>query len=240
VAEASQATSRENYMLDLMTDASLDMAGMLRFITPYTICMCLFHTSLFPLTLLGSFLDAATEDQRVDARSEVLVQLALQNNASFWSSPDRTRRIVRFQDRAAQVREYLEFCTKTLAMVYNAMFPRNLQPKTLPDLMDKFKSVRRIHGFVKAQLMAGARFSLIMLQICYPKLDMSNVVDLCHAKLRKRRRNVDKINNVVTPVAEKIIEDLLRMDAAFFKEYHYADTMGASAEDERINIDDLI
>ena len=185
-------------------------------------------------------MDAAAEDQRVDARSEVLVQLALQNNASFWSSPDRTRRIVRFQDRAAQVREYLEFCTKTLAMVYNAMFPRNLQPKTLPDLMDKFKSVRRIHGFVKAQLMAGARFSLIMLQICYPKLDMSNVVDLCHAKLRKRRRNVDKINDAVTPVAEKMIEDLLRMDAAFFKEYHYADTMGASAEDERINIDDLI
>ena len=30
VAEALQATSRENYMLDLMTDASLDMAGTLR------------------------------------------------------------------------------------------------------------------------------------------------------------------------------------------------------------------
>ena len=69
---------------------------------------------------------------------------------------------------------------------------------------------------------------------------MSNIVDLCHAKLRKRRRNVDKINDAVTPVAEKMIEDLLRMDAAFFKEYHYADTIGASAEDERINIDDLI
>ena len=117
VAEALQAAARENYMLELLTDASLDMAGMLRFITPFTIRMFLFHTSLFPLTWLGSFLDAAAEDQRVDARSEVLVQLALQNNASFWSSPDRTRRIVRFQDRAAQVREYLEFCTKTLAMV---------------------------------------------------------------------------------------------------------------------------
>jgi hypothetical protein len=29
VAEAAQATSRENYMLELMTDASLDMVGML-------------------------------------------------------------------------------------------------------------------------------------------------------------------------------------------------------------------
>jgi hypothetical protein len=32
VAEALKATSRENYMLDLMTDASLDMVGTLRFI----------------------------------------------------------------------------------------------------------------------------------------------------------------------------------------------------------------
>ena len=185
-------------------------------------------------------MDATAEDQRVDARSEILIRLAQQNNASFWSSPDRTRQIVRFQDRASQVREYLDFCTKTLAMVYNAMFPRNLQPKTLPELMNKFKSVRRIHGFVKAQLMAGARFSMIMLQICYPKLDMSNVVDLCHERLRKRRRNVDKINEAVTPVAEKMIEDLLRMDAAYFTENHYADSMGASAEDGRINIDDLM
>jgi hypothetical protein len=44
----------------------------------------------------------------------------------------------------------------------------------------------------------------------------------------------------VTPIAEKIIEDLLRMDADFFKEHHYADTVDASAEDERINIDNLI
>ena len=76
VAEALQATARETYMLDLMADASLDMAGMLRFITPFTIRMCLFHTSLFPLTWLGSFLDATAEDQRVDARSEVLLRLA--------------------------------------------------------------------------------------------------------------------------------------------------------------------
>jgi hypothetical protein len=45
---------------------------------------------------------------------------------------------------------------------------------------------------------------------------------------------------VVTPVDEKMTEDFLRMDAAFITENHYADTMGASAEGERVNIDDLI
>lgn len=88
--------------------------------------------------------------------------------------------------------------------------------------------------------MAGARFSMIMLQICYPKLDMSNVVDLCHKRLKKRKRNVDKINEVVTPIAERMIDDLLRMDAAYFTESHYADSMGASAGEERVNIDDLL
>jgi hypothetical protein len=85
----------------------------------------------FPLT--GSFLDAAAKNQRVDVRSALLNKLALENNSSFWSSPNRTRRISRFEDRAGQVLEYLEFRTKTLAMVYNAMFPRNIQPKTLPN-----------------------------------------------------------------------------------------------------------
>jgi hypothetical protein len=68
---------------------------------------------------------------------------------------------MRFQDRAAQVRDFLDFCTSTLAMVYNAMFPRNPQPGNLPELMKKFKNVHQIHDFVKAQLMAGARFALI-------------------------------------------------------------------------------
>jgi hypothetical protein len=184
-------------------------------------------------------LDADAEDQRVDARSNLLVNLASDNDSSFWSSPDRTRQIVIFQDRASQVLEHLEFCTRTLAMVYNAMFPRNLHPKTLPDLMEKFKGAHQVYGFVKAQLMAGARFAMIMLQIRYPKLDMTNIVEACHVKLRKRRRNVDKINDLVTPVAEEMIDYLLRMDADFFLEDHYDDFMGASAEGDRINIDDI-
>jgi hypothetical protein len=137
---------------------------------------------------------------------------------------------MRFQDRAGQVREYLDFCTKTLAMVYNAMFPQNAEPKTLPDLMDKFKSVDQIHGFVKAQLLIGARFTMIMLQICHPKLDMSNTVEFCHARLKKRRRNINRINDEVTLVAEKMIEDLLRMDTEYFSKNHYVDSMGAPAE----------
>ena len=106
--------------------------------------------------------------------------------------------------------------------------------------MNKFKNAQQIHGFVKAQLVAGARFALIMLQICHSKLEMTKVVETVHSKLRKRRRCVDKINDRVTPVAEEMIDDLLRMDADFFMEGHYADFMGASNDEDRVNIDDLI
>jgi hypothetical protein len=106
-------------------------------------------------------MDTAAEDQRIDARAKILLRLAQQNDIDLWADTDRTRQIVRFQGRAAQVRDYLDFCTSTLAMVYNAMFPRNRQPVNLPDLMNKFKNVHQIHDFVKAQLMAGARFALI-------------------------------------------------------------------------------
>ena len=50
-AETLRAASREEYMLDLLTDASLDMAGKrYLFIHPCTIRIFLFHASLFPLT----------------------------------------------------------------------------------------------------------------------------------------------------------------------------------------------
>ncbi|KAK1608822.1 hypothetical protein QYE76_032495 [Lolium multiflorum] len=176
VAEAAAATSRENFMLQLLTDASLDMAG--------------------------SFLDATTEDERVEARSNALLRLARDHGSNFWGTPERTRQIVRFQDRALQVRDYLDFCTRTLSLVYGTMFPRNKMPETLPALMDKFRDAPRIHGFVRAQLAAGARFAMIMIKICYPKLDVGQVVPKCLAKMAKRRKNFSKYDDVVTPVAE--------------------------------------
>jgi hypothetical protein len=45
VAEAAAATSRENFMLQLLTDASLDMAGVLRY-------LCLSLSFFFPCLLI--------------------------------------------------------------------------------------------------------------------------------------------------------------------------------------------
>ena len=130
-------------------------------------------------------MDTAAEDQRVEARANVLLKLAAQHGSNFWFTPERTRQIVRFQDRTSQTRDFLDFCTKTLSMVYNSMFPRNVQPKTLPELMERFKDAGSIHDFVKAQLVAGARFALIMLQFCHSKLDLTEVVAKVHQKVKR-------------------------------------------------------
>ncbi len=157
----------------------------------------------FLVLLTGSFLDAAAEEQRVNLRVEALLRLAKANDINFWADEDRTRRIVQFQDRTAQVREFLDFCTSTLAMVYNTMFLRNPQPDNLPELMGKFKDVHNIHDFVKAQMVAGAKLALIWLKICHSKLEFSRIIDIFHSKVSKRRRNIDKLNVEVSPVAEK-------------------------------------
>jgi hypothetical protein len=90
VAEALRATAREDYMLDLMTEASQDMAGALRciFLFPRH-SSYVFVISYFSWLTLGSFLDAVTQDQRVDARVEVLLRLARQSGSDFWASEDQ-------------------------------------------------------------------------------------------------------------------------------------------------------
>ena len=185
-------------------------------------------------------MDTAAEDQRVEARTNVLVRLAREHGANFWVTPERTRQIVRFQDRASQVRDFLDLCTKTLSLVYSTMFPRNRIPDTLSALMEKFRDAPRIHQFVRAQLEAGARFAMIMIQICYPKLDLTQIVTKCLAKQAKRRRNIDKIDNIVRPIAEEMMDELLRMDAEFFVRGSYAEHSTGAANNEGTNIDAIL
>ena len=72
-------------------------------------------------------------------------------------------------------------------------------------------------------------------------MEFGRIIDIFHSKVSKRRRNIDKLNVEVSPVAEKMIEELLRVDTAFFKEFRYADsTQDTHAARDNINIDNLI
>jgi hypothetical protein len=93
---------------------------------------------------------------------------------------------------------------------------------------------------MRAQLTVGARFAMIMIQICYLKLDLTRIVTKCLAKQAKRKRNIDKINDTVTPVAEEMMDELLRMDAEFFVKGSYAEHRTGAANNEGVNIDDIL
>jgi hypothetical protein len=164
-----------------------------------------FVLQFFILLYIGAFVDAAAEEQRVNARVETLLRLAKTHDVNFWANEGRTRRIVQFQDRATQTREFLDFCNNTLGMVYNAMFPRNPQPGNLTQLMVKFKDVRNIHNFVKAQMVAGPNFALIWLRIYHLEMDLDEVMQGVLLKSSKKRIKLDRHITVVSDVAEKMI-----------------------------------
>jgi hypothetical protein len=93
-------------MLDLMTDASQDMAG--TFLSshhfPTTFLSLFVYYIVFPLSPVGAFLDTAAEVHRVNLWVDSLLRLAKDNNIDFWADKARCRRIVKFQDRATQTR----------------------------------------------------------------------------------------------------------------------------------------
>jgi hypothetical protein len=69
---------------------------------------------------------------------------------------------------------------------------------------------------------------------------MTRIVAKCLAKLSKRKRNIDKINDAVTPVAEEMMDELLRLEAEFFVRGSYAEHRTGAANNEGVNIDDIL
>jgi hypothetical protein len=56
-------------------------------------------------------------------------------------------------------------------------------------------------------------------------LDLDKVFESFLLKMLKRRVNIDRHNAVMSPVAEKMIDEILKVDTTFFKEYRYDDSM---------------
>jgi hypothetical protein len=138
------------------------------------------------------------------------MRLAVEANVDFWVDEACCRAIVQFQDHATQAREFINFCSSLLGMAYNAMFPRNPQPENFTNLMEKFKNVRDIHSFVKAQMVAGVKFSLIWLRIHHPKIDLDEVAKGVLLKSSKKRI---KLDHHIEAVSEKMIDTLLKVDS---------------------------
>jgi hypothetical protein len=67
------------------------------------------------------------------------------------------------------------------------------------------------------------------------------IVNTFYRKASNKRVGIDKYDAIVSPVAEIMVDELLRVDTAFFKEFRYADsTQSGPSAREKTNIDNLI
>ncbi|KAK1665391.1 hypothetical protein QYE76_053550 [Lolium multiflorum] len=70
--------------------------------------------------------------------------------------------------------------------------------------------------------------------------DVGQIVPKCLAKMAKRKKNFGKYDDVVTPVAEDMMDELLRMDAEFFVKGSYAEHSTRAVNNERLTIDNIL
>ncbi|KAK1605507.1 hypothetical protein QYE76_030046 [Lolium multiflorum] len=70
--------------------------------------------------------------------------------------------------------------------------------------------------------------------------DVGQIVPKCLAKMAKRKKNFGKYDDIVTPVAEDMMDELLRMDAEFFVKGSYAEHSTRAVNNERLTIDNIL
>jgi hypothetical protein len=70
-------------------------------------------------------------------------------------------------------------------------------------------------------------------------LDFNKIVETFYLKASRKKIKVDRFDAAVSPVAEIMVDELLRVDTGFFKEFRYDDsTQNVCAA--KNNIDNLI
>jgi hypothetical protein len=128
--------------------------------------------------------------------------------------------MVRLQDRAQQIKEAVEGCRRVLKTMFSIMLPRNPFPASFYELLDVFKTSRRIHHLIELNLIVGANFALAWERKWHPQLNFNA---MSHGLPPQRSRSTlmqAHINAMIEPT-RRIIARLLEADAQFFKDHHY-------------------
>src|SRR3954465_15969064 len=123
--------------------------------------LCLAELDVLQLLTLSS-----RQKRRVNAPIEALSSQS-ESHRVFWTDRSASSLIVRFQDRVEQVHVFFRKCRDHLLMVLQTMFPLNPAPRSLVELMKKFKTPAKVRGLVREQLVSGAEVSFAFVQAEY-------------------------------------------------------------------------
>jgi hypothetical protein len=145
----------------------------------------------------------------------------------LWSDPRRRHAIVLLQDRAQHIGEAIDGCRRSWTTMYSVMLPCNPLPGSFPQLLDAFRSSRRIHRLIELNLVAGANFALGWTRKWHPRLNYSSMSLSMSPGGARLRVHMD----VTLQPARRLIARLLREYAAFFREHHYLNPLGVDDSD---------
>ncbi|KAK1632398.1 hypothetical protein QYE76_006713 [Lolium multiflorum] len=121
-------------------------------------------------------LNRAKENKRVHERVHALTQLS-STEEIFWREQSKASAVAQFQDRVQQVHHFFDKCYKALRVVWRTMFPLNRVPPTLLTLMSEFENTKKIRDLVRAQVFAGARFTLALVLARYPSASLLTIAN---------------------------------------------------------------
>jgi hypothetical protein len=112
------------------------------------------------------------------------------------------------------------------------MLPRNPPPENFGQLLEVFRTSRRIHQLIELNLIASANFALGWVRKWHPKLNFSTM-SLGLPPPQRSRFVVLRVHMDTTPEpARRMIVKLLEADAAFFREYHYLNPLLVDSSDQ--------
>ena len=133
----------------------------------------------------------------------------MSDEISFWSDPLKRRAVALLQVRSQQIEDLVEGCRRTLAQLYDAMFPLNEVLVGIGPLLKKFGQGQEVVNSVRAQIAAGAELALAFVRSRYPDVDFAAVADGPLAEGRKVALMECHYEAVKVP-ADKIVDLLIQ------------------------------
>jgi hypothetical protein len=117
-------------------------------------------------------LDSEAEARRVNAHLRAAQMHANSIADNFWADRSKALKLTLLQDRIAQAGALAKTSRSALALVHEAMFPLNNQPKGLPALLDRFENGTAVYSFDREHLRCGAVVALSFVRAHYPEVNL--------------------------------------------------------------------
>jgi hypothetical protein len=112
------------------------------------------------------------------------------------------------------------------------MLPRNPPLENFGQLLEVFKTSRRIHHLIDLNLVASANFALGWIRKWHPRLNFVTT-SLSFPSSQSTGNAALRVHMDATlQPARRIIAGLLEADASFFHEYHYLNPLYVDQSDQ--------